>query len=306
MNNICDIIRVQYKITKLPLAEIELILAHVCRKSRVFIISHPDFFLSASQNRRAQNYIRRRIKGEPLAYLFGSKEFYGLNFIVNKNVLIPRPETEMMVEEAAEILKDFNQATIIDLGTGSGCLIISLISNFQFLISNKFPISNFKNNYNFYATDISEKTLSIAKKNAKRHKVKQYIKFYQGNLLDPLINNTKFKIQNSKLTVLANLPYLAPPQIRQSPSIKYEPRLALSAGRDGLKYYRELFKQIQNLYKSVKICSLSVLCEIDPSQTISFKKMVKTCLPSASLQIKKDLRGHNRLAVVTQHTAHNI
>ena len=294
MQKISDIL----KRTKLPPFEIELILAHVCRKSRVFIISHPEFFLSASQSRRAQNFIRRRIKGEPLAYLLGHKEFYGLNFLVNKNVLIPRPETEMMVEEAAGILKASNQATIIDLGAGSGCLIISLISNFQFLISNKFPISNFKNNYNFYATDISEKALSIAKKNAKKNKVEKYIKFINGDLLSPIINKSKIVNLKSKIVILANLPYLTPAQIRKSPTIKNEPRLALDAGPDGLKYYRRLFRQIQDLYKSVKICSLSVLCEIDPSQKIIFKKMVKTYLPSASVKLKKDLRGHNRLAII--------
>jgi release factor glutamine methyltransferase len=97
---------------------------------------------------------------------------------------------------------------------------------------------------------------------------------------------------------LANLPYLTPAQIRNSPTIKYEPRLALAAGRDGLKYYRQLFRQIKEMRCAMRDARCAILCEIDPSQKISIKRLAKKYLPKAKIQIKKDLQGHNRLAII--------
>ncbi len=112
-------------------------------------------------------------------------------------------------------------------------------------------------------------------------------------MLKPILKNSKFVIRNSKLIILANLPYLTPNQIKNSPSIKHEPKLALSAGSDGLKYYRQLFKQLRAL--RVKGYTL---CEIDPNQTAKIEQLVKHELPGAMLQIKKDLSGLNRLAII--------
>ena len=281
---------------KVPLLDIELILAHLCRRPRSYILAHPEKELTTGQADKARKLIKRRARGEPLAYLFGHKEFYGLDFIVNKHVLVPRPETELMVEEGLEILKNLNSATIVDVGTGSGCIIASLISNLKFLIY----ISNFQ----FYATDISRQALSVAKKNAGRHQVDKDIKFCHGNLLEPIINNKNFLLLTSYFLLLANLPYLTPAQIKNSPTIQYEPKRALTAGPDGLKYYRMLFRQIRDLCKTAGICGLSVLAEIDPSQKTSIKKLAKKYLPKASVQIKKDLRGHSRLAVITFDMKH--
>jgi len=274
------------KRTKLPPLEIELILAFVLKKSREFLFAHPEYELNKFQISDFRFKISKRLKGIPIAYITGYKEFYGLDFMVNQGVLIPRPETELMVDEAINIIKkaDSRQQTavIIDIGTGSGNIIISLVK----LIKGK------KSDFFFLATDISKRALSVARKNARLHQVNDKIKFFYGNLLEPIL---KFKILNpkSKIIILANLPYLAPKQIKQSPTIKYEPKSALNGGADGLKYYRQLFEQIKMLG-----VTCYVLCEIDPSQTQKMKTLIKNELPTATYEIKKDLCGHNRLAII--------
>jgi len=258
----------------LPIFEIELILAHVLKKPREYIIAHPEHELTKLQIANCKLQIAKRLKGLPIAYITGHKEFYGLDFFVNKNVLIPRPETEFMVDEALRLATHSSQPiTLIDVGTGSGCIVITLAKN----------LSNSK----FIGIDISSQALLVARKNAKFHSVNKKIKFLRGSLLSPL------KIQNSKLIILANLPYLTPSQIKDSPTIKYEPKSALSAGSDGLKYYRQLFKRIKDLRDA------HVLCEIDPGQTKKIKQLVKCELPEAAFQIKKDLSGLNRLVVIS-------
>lgn len=271
---------------KLNSLDIELILAHVLKKTREYIIAHPEYKLTKSQIAKCKLLIKKRVNSLPIAYITGEKEFYGLKFKINKNVLIPRPETELMVEEALKLVASNPQpTTIIDMGTGSGCIIITLAKKIK--------------NCQFFAIDISTKALVIAKQNANLNSVVKKIKFIKSNLLESIINNSKYKLKNSKLIILANLPYLTPTQIKNSPSIKYEPKLALTAGLDGLKYYGRLFQQICALrIARCELRDINILCEIDPSQTVKIKQMVKRELPKATLQIKKDLSGLNRLVII--------
>ncbi len=297
------------KNNKLSSLEHELLLAHVLKKPREYILAHPEYEMTKLQIKNYELRIKERISGVPLAYITGEKEFYGFNFKVNKNVLIPRPETELMVEEAIKLFKNVpspsqgegqgevggedvkQQYYIIDVGTGSGCIIISLV---KLLLNHESRIINQK----FIGIDISAKALSVAKKNAKLNKVDDKIKFIHGNLIEPFLK-IKSKIQNqkSKIIITANLPYLTPTQIKNSPSIKNEPSLALSAGIDGLKYYRRLFKQIVALKKMLS-APCYVLCEIDPRQKNIIIKIIKKELPEATFEIKKDLKGHSRLAII--------
>jgi len=289
--NLQKIIFEMSKKTKLNFLDVELILAYFLKKTREFVLAHPEYKITRLQEKKIKKLISRRVKGLPIAYLTGHKEFYGLNFKVNKNVLIPRPETELMVEEALKLIVHNSQpTTLIDVGTGSGCIIITILKK---LLTFNFQLSTF----NFLAIDISEKTLAVAKKNAKLHSVNKQIKFLPGNLLNPLFKNSKLKIKNSKILILANLPYLTPAQIKNSPSIKHEPKLALKAGPDGLKYYKKLFQQINWLNINHQL-SIICLCEIDPSQTQKIKTIIKKELPKATCQIKKDLRGLNRLIII--------
>ena len=196
-----------------------------------------------------------------------------------------------MVEETLKLITHNSQpcpsgrrvVTLVDVGTGSGCIIITLAK-----------LLNLK----FLAIDISEKALIIARQNAKNNQVNKKIKFIKGNLLEPILKN-KLINNSHPLIILANLPYLTPTQIKNSPSIKYEPKLALTAGKDGLKYYRRLFKQTNDLRNiKCKLRDINILCEIDPSQTAKIKQLIKRELPKASYQIKKDLSGLNRLVII--------
>lgn len=291
--NLLKIICETYKRTKLPPFDMELILAYVLKKSREYIIAHPETKITNTQEARCQRLIRQRLKGLPIAYITGHKEFYGLDFIVNKNVLVPRPETELMVEEAlARIAHSAQPVTIFDVGTGSGCIIVTmarLIKNCELKIKN----------YKFIGIDISRSAISTAKKNAKLNNVEKNIKFLHGNLLEPILKNKKFLILNSKFLILANLPYLTPTQITNSPTIQHEPKLALAAGADGLKYYRQLFKQIKLLDAKYNIQNtIYLLCEIDPSQKNKIASLLKKQFPKSSFEIKKDLKNHSRLAII--------
>ncbi|MFH1661868.1 MAG: peptide chain release factor N(5)-glutamine methyltransferase [Candidatus Falkowbacteria bacterium] len=268
-----------------PQIDAEILLSYILKKPCEFLLTHPEKKLSKLLIASYSLLVTQRLKNIPIAYITKTKSFYGLDFYVNKNVLIPRPETELIIEE---VLKTKTNATIIDVGTGSGCIIITLAK----LLENK------KNK--FFAIDISKKALSVARKNAKLNNVNKKIKFLHGNLLEPILKNPKYLkyLNNPKnpIIITANLPYLTSTQIKNSPSIQSEPKMALVAGNDGLKYYKIFFKQLNKLNN--KNLDIKILCEIDPSQTIKIKKLIKKELPKNKIQIKKDLRGQNRLIII--------
>ncbi|MDP2918211.1 MAG: peptide chain release factor N(5)-glutamine methyltransferase, partial [bacterium] len=214
-----------------PALDAEILLSHVLKKSREYLLAHPEIKLTPSQNKKYRALIARRGRGEPLAYLTHCQEFYGLNFYVDKNTLIPRPESELIVEEIKKIAAPNQKPIIIDVGAGSGCLAITL--------SKTFPTAH------IYATDISPKALIIARKNARHHKAK--IKFYRGNLLASLPASLwSARAATAPIYIIANLPYLSKKYRKnlRGTSLKFEPKIALWGGCDGLKYYRELFFQI--------------------------------------------------------------
>ena len=282
----------------LPHLEAEILLSNILKKPREFLLAHGEIKLLEPQINKYKQMLKKRLKGVPVAYLIGHKEFFGLNFEVNKNVLIPRPETELIVDEAIKIISgNAPSGTIIDVGTGSGCIIIALAK----LLSRKSKIINYK----LWGIDISRSALSIAHKNAKIHGLNKSIKFIKGDLLTPLINNSKFKIQNSKLIIVANLPYgwkaWKNNYSQDTVGLKFEPKKALFTGKNGLELYEKLFQQINRLIAGKKHetqKTLFALCEIDPRQTKKIKQLIKQYLPEAKLQIKKDLAGLDRLLII--------
>jgi release factor glutamine methyltransferase len=183
-----------------------------------------------------------------------------------------------------------NPVTVIDIGTGSGAIIISTASELRRLYPRLFSRAD------FLAVEISRSALAVAKINARRQELAKQIKFYHGDLLTPL-KLSKNSIASQRLIITANLPYLTPSQIKHSPSICREPRLALAAGSDGLKYYRQLFKQLTQLKLNNIACHL--LLEIDPGQKKSIKSLAKQYWPAASVKIKNDLSGRARLVILT-------
>ena len=305
--------------SKIPSARMdsEILLARVLKCSKEYLITHFDENLNKSKINLFNRHINRRIKGEPIAYITGHKEFYGLDFFVNKNVLVPRPETELMVEEILElktrnsqlVTHNMQHTTIIDIGTGNGCIIIALAKKLKELSSEASELSSF----NFFATDISAKAIYVAKKNAKFHGVNKQIKFYKGNLLEPLIKKSEISAQGGpalgwkNLTIItANLPYgwnsWKNNCSMDTIGLKFEPQIALFTENEGLKIIKNFLKQIKQITNSQKInfnSTLFALIEFDPRQTIMLKRLIKKILPIAKFQIKKDLCGCDRLACVS-------
>lgn len=263
-------------------AEMELLLAHVLKKDRTFVIAHSEEQISEKNRRRFSDLIKRRQRGEPLAYLLGHQPFFGLEFTVNRHVLIPRPESEWLVEKAIEIFQNRgNINTVIDVGTGSGCIVISLLKNLSAARRKQIAA---------YGIDISSAALAVARRNTKLHNVTQ-IKFLHGNLLAPL--TSPLMVYGLRLTapvlLLANLPYLTAQDYRQTPLgvRRYEPKQALLAGSDGLKYYRGLIAQLAK-FPNIKF---HCLWEIDPCHAKELLLLVKKDYPYSRAEIKKDING---------------
>jgi len=273
--------------------DLDLLISHIIKKDRAFILAYPDHPLSKIQYEKITALINRRLKKEPLAYILGEKEFYSLNFKVNKHTLIPRPETELMVEMALQNITS-NQSSVIsivDVGTGSGNIIISIanqlkITDYELLVTSYFGI------------DISKEALKIAKQNAKLHKVDKNIKFLQGIFLSPFL---KSKILNHKssLLILGNLPYLSkeiynscPPNVK-----KYEPKTALYSANYGLAHYAKLFSQIKLLVTNYEL-PVTILIEISPEQKKLIIPLVRKYFSQAKIEFKKDLAKKWRVAKI--------
>lgn len=281
----------------------ELLLAFVLKKPREFVFAHGEQKVLKCSGAKVLQLVRRRAAGVPLAYLTGRKEFFGLDFVVDKRVLIPRPETETLVEEVISFIihhLSYNiehgtwnkRIVLVDVGTGSGCIPIAITSALKHLSTSAPKI---------FAIDVSQAALRIAKLNAKKHGVK--IKFLHGNLLTPLVNNlTIQQFNNSTLIITANLPYLTNQQYGRKPSHKYEPRQALLAGKTGLELYAQLLRQIEQI-KNYKLKIINFF-EMDPSQSHRIVQLIKKHLPNAEIEIKKDLADLDRVMVVSE-TAQN-
>lgn len=264
--------------------ELDSLLALALHKNVEYIYKKPEKILKRSTISTFNKLLRKRQAGWSLAYLKGYKEFYGLKFLVSKHTLIPRPESELIVDQALKFTK--NKQNIIDVGTGSGCLILSVAKNNTRLAED--GKSRQEKTANYYAIDISLPALKTAKTNARKLGLSKKIKFSKSNLLKKINKKNKFHI------VLANLPYLTPVQLKE-PSIKKEPRIALLAGSDGLSYYRKLLKQIPDYLADDYL----ILLEIDPGQHELIKKAVQTALPKAKIEFLKDLAANIRVVKIT-------
>ena len=205
----------------------DLLLGFVAGRDRIYVLSHSEDALPEESWHRFRSLVLRHAKGEPLQYLTGEREFYGLAFQVTPSVLIPRPETEILVEAALQIIrKNFNSnVRFVDVGTGSGCIAVS--------IAHEIPLSG------GWATDISGQALEIASSNAMRHKVSERIQCVRADLLDCFPRKPAFDL------ILSNPPYVTLQECDTLPSsVKdYEPNLALFGGPDGLEFYRRLIPE---------------------------------------------------------------
>jgi release factor glutamine methyltransferase len=205
--------------------EAEILLAHLLKTDRIGLYVNSARKLSDGQMLAYSTLVKRRLNHEPTAYIIGHKEFFGLDFRVNPHTLIPRPDTELLVEKAIELAKAFPPSCLIaDVGTGCGAIAIALAIH--------LPRAR------IYATDISAAALEVARENCQRYSLENRITLLQGNLLQPLPERVQI--------IVANLPYIKESELsRIMPEIsEFEPHLALSGGKDGLQIIKQLLSQI--------------------------------------------------------------
>lgn len=199
-----------------------LLLRLATKTTREELFLRPDVLLTGGESERFDAFTRRRANREPLAYIIGTREFYGLTFAVTPDVLIPRPETEGVVDA---VLAFSSAAKILDLCTGSGCIAVAVAVH--------SPLARIT------ATDISKKALAVARSNAERHRVTDRVSFLPGDLFAPIPPGAKFDV------IASNPPYIAPNEIeRLEPEVRdYEPRIALGIDADALSFYRRIAGQ---------------------------------------------------------------
>ena len=257
-----------------PKNKARAILQHTLKKSKEYTIIYDKNEVTKAQRDKYVRNIKRLISGEPLQYITGVQEFMKINFIVTKDVLIPQPDTEILVEEVIKIASKMENPLILDLCTGSGAIAVSLAKNIP--------------NSRIVATDISKKALEIARHNAKLNGVIDNTDFIESNLFDK-IKNIKFDI------IVSNPPYIETNVIPTLPKdVRQEPLIALDGGKDGLDFYRKIYdKGNEYLNKEGYIC-----VEIGYNQKESVKRIIEK-QQYINTYCKKDLCENDRV-IVTQ------
>ncbi len=253
-----------------PKLEAEVLLRHALGLDRAAFFASLDEPLSSDAHARFDALVERRLRREPLAYIIGHREFFGLDFAVNPHVLIPRQETELLVERAIEFASSRGPLRIADACTGSGAITIAIARNVPNAI--------------VYATDISVLALEVADANRRRHNVTERVQLFEGDLLAPLPEPVDI--------LVCNPPYIETGQIaRLSPEVRAEPALALDGGADGLDVVRRLFRQAPG-YMRAGGC---ILAEIAPQQLEAVTKLALDAFPGARASFAKDLLGLPRV-----------
>ncbi len=258
--------------------EAELLLGHVLGMSTTQLYTEPERGLTSVETEHLYHLVRRRLDHEPAAYILGHCEFYGIDFYIDCHTFIPRPETELLVEEAVELAQRISQPgkqiTIADVGTGCGAIAVSLA----------LALPQAK----IYATDISASALQVAGMNCQRHAVNGQVKLLQGNLLEPLPQPVDM--------IVANLPYIKSCEFRDlSPEIRdYEPTTALAGGEDGLDKIQQMLEQMPGKFSY----GASFLLEIGQGQGEMVTSLIKNYFPKASIELISDLGGIERVVKV--------
>jgi len=249
--------------------ESELLLRHTLKISRVQLYSDLDYAQSPKEDETFWHLVERRLNGEPAAYITGHREFYGFDFYVDPTVLIPRPESELLVEKTLKLAQNRKITTIAEVGTGCGAIAISLALN--------LPQAK------IYATDISAPAVKVARRNCQKHEVVNRICLLQGDMLDPLPEPVDL--------IVTNLPYVKESELSSVHSANFEPSLALNGGSDGLEKICQLCRQANN-----KLCPDGhLLLEIGQGQSRAVTTLLHSLFPSAGIEVTPDLGGIDRV-----------
>jgi release factor glutamine methyltransferase len=258
--------------------EAEVLLSHVLDTSRTALSAHPEYALTPDQLSSYRTLVQQRVSNYPLPYLTGRVEFYGLAFEVTPDVLIPRPETETLVDLALAR----RPATVVDVGTGSGCIAVALATHLPDAI--------------VYAIDISAAALAVAQRNAERHGVAERMLFLIGDVLSPRPGPVDL--------IVSNPPYVPSGECASLPaSIRdCEPRLALDGGTDGMAIIRQLLIQAPAVLRNGGTeggrAGGGLLIEIGADQGKVASQLARTFVPQAAVRVHPDLAGRDRVLEV--------
>ncbi|MBC8336325.1 MAG: peptide chain release factor N(5)-glutamine methyltransferase [Anaerolineales bacterium] len=256
-----------------PALDAQVLLAHITEKQRSWVLAHPELSLSPKQRIKLEAALQALLQGIPLPYVLGHWEFYGLDFLVSPDVLIPRPETEELVEFGLGWLRDNKSRTVLEMGTGSGCIAIALAKNIPDL--------------KLLAVDLSSAALDIARQNAAIHWVDDQIQFIHSDLFSNLQPAT-FDL------ITANLPYIPSETLKTLDVYTREPSLALDGGKDGLQLIRRLLLDAPQWLAPDGL----ILLELDSSHVQAALKLASTIFPKSVIQLKQDLAGRDRFLAV--------
>jgi len=249
----------------------EVLLAFCLNCDRLEFLKNPDMQISKSQLAVFNKLVSRRLKWEPVAYITGRKEFWSFTLEVNKGVLIPRPDTEIILEEALAVGKNIIAPRIADIGTGSGAIALAL--------AKELPEPKIT------ATDISPAALKVAKKNARNLKLGKNIEFLKGDLFAPV--KGLFDI------IVSNPPYISAAEYEELPrGVKdFEPKIALLAGQTGVEFYEKLIYQSKNHLKK----DGWLLMEIGAPQAEKIRDIMQECAFFEDIDVRRDYAGHDRV-----------
>jgi release factor glutamine methyltransferase len=253
-----------------------VLLAHILEKPRSWVLAHPEAILTEGQQTRLHEALVRLENGEPFPYVLGHWEFFGLDFEVTPEVLIPRPETELLVEKAIAWLQASPvRRTVADVGTGSGVIAISIAVNVK--------------DAQILATDISSEALQVAQRNARKFGVADRVQFVQCDLLPP--QPVMFTTEQHLDLLCANLPYIPTATLHGLPVYGREPTVALDGGNDGLDLYRRLMQLAPGWMAPNGLC----LFEIEATRGIPALNLAYDMFSEAEIHLHKDLTGLDRL-----------
>jgi release factor glutamine methyltransferase len=256
-----------------PKLDCEILLSSSIKKDKRHIILNPKEILNLKQLEKFKSLIERRKKGEPIAYLINKKEFWKDEFFVNKNVLIPRPDTELIIEQVLKIYSKDVQLQALDIGTGSGCIILSIL----------------KERPNFYGTgiDISKKSINVSKFNTKQLNLMNRVKFFHSSVDNFKIGKYDLIVSNPPYIELLNLKYL------EKDVVNFEPKLALNGGFDGFSKIRKVINKASILIKK----NGKFIIEIGFNQ----KDIVKKILKEEGFYINKAIKdyGNNDRCIIS-------
>ena len=261
--------------TDSPRLDAELLLRHALGLDRTALFVRLPDAIAPEALTAYRGLLAQRAQGLPVAYLTGEREFMGLPFTVGPDVLVPRPETEILVEWALGWLGNRKDAVVVDVGTGSGAVALSLAT--------LLPADEGRR---IIAVDVSDAALAMAARNRARLGLQDRVDLVQGTLLAPISSPVDL--------VLANLPYLRPEQIAQNPHLAAEPRLALDGGADGLGLVRQLLRQAPHFVRFNGAIGL----EIDPCQSEAVADLARAAFPVAAISVLADLAGHERHVII--------